>query len=57
MHCRKCNKESVRTDIVMDLSLSVKSYNVYNESLEKAMKYYLKPEELDGNNLYFCENC
>jgi ubiquitin carboxyl-terminal hydrolase 47 len=43
----------------MDLSLTVKSEfdNVYNESLEKALKYYLKPETLEGDNLYFCEKC
>ncbi len=43
----------------MDLSLTVKSEfdKVYNESVEKALKYYLKPDHLCGNNLYFCENC
>jgi ubiquitin carboxyl-terminal hydrolase 47 len=43
----------------MDLSLTVKSEfdNVYNESLEKALKHYLKPEYLTSPNLYFCEIC
>ena len=43
----------------MDLSLTVKSDfdNVYNESLEKAMKHYLTPDKLEGSNLYYCEKC
>jgi ubiquitin carboxyl-terminal hydrolase 47 len=43
----------------MDLSLTVKSDfdNVYNESLEKALKYFLKPENLSDGNLYFCDSC
>ena len=43
----------------MDLSLTVKSDfdNVYNESLEKAIKHYLTPEHLTAPNLYMCENC
>lgn len=43
----------------MDLSLTVKSEfdNVYNESLEKALKHYLKPDYLTDDNLYMCENC
>ena len=43
----------------MDLSLTVKSDfdNVYNESLEKGIKHYLKPEKLEGSNLYECSNC
>lgn len=31
--------------------------NVYNESLEKALKFYLKPEKLEGDNKYSCEVC
>lgn len=43
----------------MDLSLNVKSdfLNVYNESLEKALKFYLRPEKLDGDNKYSCSAC
>lgn len=43
----------------MDLSLTVKSEfdNVYNESLEKALKHYLTPDRLTGTNLYMCEKC
>lgn len=59
MHCSNCNQESIRSDVFLDLSLTVKSdlTNVYNESLEKALYFFLKPEKLDGNNMYFCENC
>lgn len=43
----------------MDLSLTVKSEfdGVYNDSLEMALKHYLKPDQLSGSNLYMCETC
>lgn len=57
--CEKCHTESVKSDRFMDLSLTIKSDfdQVYNESLQKALKHYVKPERLTAPNLYFCETC
>lgn len=46
MQCSKCKTESIKSDRFMDLSVTVKSDfdQVYNESLQKALKHYLKPE-------------
>ncbi|CAK65339.1 unnamed protein product (macronuclear) [Paramecium tetraurelia] len=59
VQCLKCQQESVQNEIFLDLSLTVKSdfLNVYNESLERALYYYIKPEKLEGDNKYLCQNC
>lgn len=55
--CLKCGTESVREDKFLDLSLAVKGHNSYNDSLEKALREYVKPDVLTGDNKYHCENC
>ena len=57
--CSNCNNESKRKDTFLDLSLTVKSKfeNIYNESLEKALYNFIKPEILDKGNQYFCNTC
>ncbi|CAD8205300.1 unnamed protein product [Paramecium pentaurelia] len=59
VQCLKCQQESVSNEVFLDLSLTVKSdfLNVYNESLERALYYYIKPEKLEGENKYFCQHC
>ena len=59
VRCLKCNHESTRNDTFLDVSLTVKSKfdNIYNESLEKALLNFIKPETLDEGNQYFCNNC
>lgn len=37
----------------MDISLSVKGVKNLRDALEK----YMEPEELDGDNKYFCNKC
>jgi hypothetical protein len=52
----------------MDISLTVKSifdnvfyfnfkFKVYNDSIEKALKFYVKPTLLEKDNKYFCSKC
>ena len=55
--CLKCGTESEREDKFLDLSLAVKGHNSYNDSIEKALKEYVKPDILTGDNKYHCENC
>ena len=59
VRCLNCNHESTRNDTFLDVSLTVKSKfdNIYNESLEKALFNFIKPETLDEGNQYFCNNC
>lgn len=56
--CLKCGTESTREDKFLDLSLAVRSHNQqYNDSLEKALNNFVKPDHLCGDNKYFCETC
>jgi ubiquitin C-terminal hydrolase len=57
--CHKCQQESKREDKYLDLSLTVRNDfdKVYNDSVEKALANYIKPEYLSEDNQYFCENC
>ena len=57
--CLKCGKESAREDKFLDLSLAVKysQDTEYNDSLEKALASFLKPDFLSGDNKYSCETC
>lgn len=57
--CLKCLKESSREDKFLDLSLTVKNDfdKIYNDSIEKALANYIRPEELSGDNQYNCEHC
>lgn len=57
--CLNCKHESKRQDKFLDLSLTVRNDfdKIYNDSVEKALKSYVKPDKLTGDNQYFCENC
>jgi ubiquitin carboxyl-terminal hydrolase 47 len=59
VRCSNCNQESKRKDTFLDISLTVKSKfdNIYNESIEKALYNFIKPETLGEGNQYFCGNC
>lgn len=59
VQCMSCLNESTRVDKFLDLSLTVKNQfeRVYNDSVEKAIRNYIKPEELTGDNQYFCGHC
>jgi ubiquitin C-terminal hydrolase len=59
VRCSNCSQESKRKDTFLDLSLTVKSKfdNIYNDSLEKALFNFIKPEILNEGNQYFCNNC
>ncbi|OMJ81023.1 hypothetical protein SteCoe_18584 [Stentor coeruleus] len=59
VNCLACGNESTREDKFLDLSLTInnKFENIYNDSVEKAIKNYVKPENLSGTNQYNCENC
>lgn len=57
--CLECNTENAKVEPFLDVALPIllpDSTNAY-ESLEEALKGYVKPEILSDNNKYFCEKC
>ena len=57
--CLECGTSRQRKDVFLDLTLSVRNLfeNIHNNSLEMALKNYLKPEELNKDNKVHCETC
>ena len=57
--CLECETEKNREDTFLDIPLPVRPFgsNVAYESVEEAIKAFVQPETLDGNNQYFCEKC
>lgn len=57
--CLECKTEKTRVDTFLDIPLPVRPFGstvAYN-SVEEAMRAFIQPETLDGNNQYFCETC
>ena len=60
VRCLTCGYESVREDRYQDLSLPIRNEfgtGVLNSSVEMALENYIKPERLEGDNQYSCEQC
>ena len=57
--CLECQRESSRSDKYLDLSLTVRNDfdKIRNDSIEKALNNYIKPELLSQGNQYNCEAC
>ena len=57
--CLECQRESSRSDTYLDLSLTVRNDfdKIRNDSIEKAINNYIKPELLNEGNQYNCEAC
>ncbi|VDP02752.1 unnamed protein product [Heligmosomoides polygyrus] len=57
--CLKCGRESLRSDVFLDLPLAVKHFGAVEafRSVEEALQAFVSPELLDGSNQYFCEKC
>lgn len=57
--CLECETEKQREDTFLDVPLPVRPFGstVAYESVEEAIKAFVQPETLDGNNQYFCEKC
>ncbi|XP_019770747.1 ubiquitin carboxyl-terminal hydrolase 47 isoform X2 [Dendroctonus ponderosae] len=57
--CLECKTEKSREDMFLDIPLPVRPFGstvAYN-SVEEALRAFVQPEILDGNNQYFCERC
>ena len=59
VQCSVCTYRSAKLTKFYDLCLPVRNEfeNIKNDSIEKAIFGYLKPEILDGDNAYFCCDC
>lgn len=57
--CLECSTEKQREDKFLDIPLPLRQFGstVAYESVEEAIKAFVQPETLDGNNQYFCERC
>lgn len=57
--CLECSTEKQRTDSFLDIPLPLREFgsSVSYGSIEEAMRAFVQPETLDGNNQYFCEKC
>ncbi|CAD5217046.1 unnamed protein product [Bursaphelenchus xylophilus] len=57
--CMNCKTIKSRNDIFLDLSLAVREDGATesHKTLQEALKAFIKPELLDGNNQYKCEKC
>jgi ubiquitin carboxyl-terminal hydrolase 47 len=57
--CLECGTEKSREDTFLDIPLPVKPFGstvAYN-SVEEALRAFVQPETLEGNNQYLCEKC
>ncbi|XP_030375681.1 ubiquitin carboxyl-terminal hydrolase 47 [Scaptodrosophila lebanonensis] len=57
--CLECNTEKTREDTFLDIPLPVRPFgsNSAYGSIEEALRAFVQPETLDGNNQYLCEKC
>lgn len=59
VRCLECGTEKSREDKFMDIPLPVRSFDskiTYN-SVDEALRAFVQPETLEGNNQYNCEKC
>ncbi|CAH1119608.1 unnamed protein product [Phaedon cochleariae] len=57
--CLECGTEKSREDTFLDIPLPVRPFGsavAYN-SVEEALRAFVQPETLEGNNQYNCEKC
>ncbi|XP_039286444.1 ubiquitin carboxyl-terminal hydrolase 47 isoform X2 [Nilaparvata lugens] len=57
--CLECGREKTRDDTFLDIPLPLRPFGstVAYGSVEEAMRAFVQPETLDGNNQYHCESC
>ncbi|KAK9499634.1 hypothetical protein O3M35_002645 [Rhynocoris fuscipes] len=57
--CLECGREKSREDTFLDIPLPVRPFGstIAYGSIEEALKAFVQPETLEGNNQYFCESC
>ncbi|XP_065220993.1 ubiquitin carboxyl-terminal hydrolase 47-like isoform X2 [Planococcus citri] len=59
VECLECGTEKSREDTFLDIPLPVRPFGSSTAygSVEEALRAFVQPEVLEGNNQYFCEKC
>lgn len=59
VRCLECRTDKAREDTFLDIPLPVRPFGSQTAyaSIEEALKAFVAPETLDGNNQYWCEKC
>ncbi|XP_055315105.1 ubiquitin carboxyl-terminal hydrolase 47 isoform X3 [Sitodiplosis mosellana] len=57
--CLDCGTEKSREDKFLDIPLPVRPFGstIAYDSVEEALRAFVEPETLDGNNQYHCDKC
>ncbi|XP_044732620.1 ubiquitin carboxyl-terminal hydrolase 35 isoform X2 [Chrysoperla carnea] len=55
--CNTCGGESVQTDPFRDIQLSFPVNASRDNSVQALLEFYLEPEQLCGENRYWCDRC
>lgn len=57
--CLECGTDKTREDKFLDIPLPVRPFGSATAygSVEEALRAFVEPETLNGNNQYFCEKC
>ncbi|EGR27454.1 ubiquitin carboxyl-terminal hydrolase family protein, putative [Ichthyophthirius multifiliis] len=57
--CENCQNQNERQEYFLDIQMTIKNIfeGTQNFNLENAFLNFLKPEQLSGQNQYFCEIC
>ncbi|XP_076039758.1 ubiquitin carboxyl-terminal hydrolase 47-like isoform X2 [Oratosquilla oratoria] len=57
--CLECGYESAREDTYLDIPLPIRPFGSSSayQSVEEALKHFVEPEVLTGNNKYKCSKC
>lgn len=59
VRCLACDTENARMDSFLDIPLPIRPFGTSTayQSLEEALRAFVAPELLDGNNQYQCSKC
>uniref|UniRef100_A0AAV1US23 Ubiquitin carboxyl-terminal hydrolase 47 n=1 Tax=Peronospora matthiolae TaxID=2874970 RepID=A0AAV1US23_9STRA len=59
VQCRECGYESSRIDTFLDLSLVIRPFGSMDmmKTVEEAIEFFLRPEVLDKENQWMCDQC
>eukprot|EP01123_Difflugia_compressa_P011954 TRINITY_DN4952_c0_g1_i1.p1 TRINITY_DN4952_c0_g1~~TRINITY_DN4952_c0_g1_i1.p1 ORF type:complete len:1123 (+),score=226.28 TRINITY_DN4952_c0_g1_i1:470-3370(+) len=59
VQCLSCGHESSRTDKYLDIPLVIKGFGEAKAvgSIEEALRKFVEPETLSGDNQYYCDKC
>lgn len=59
VECLQCHQKSINESKYLDFNLPIRNdfERIYNKNLEEAFLNYIRPEKLEKDNQYACDNC